>query len=128
MLDISTYLAKVIGINMLIISILLLIKPREMKAAMDAIFANPGLVFLLGLLTTIFGTILIVLHNEWFLDWPLVITILAWIVFLRGLARLFIANTLRNFTQKFSKIYTYRFSGIAGLLIAIFLIYNGFFA
>src|SRR5690349_9441155 len=124
MLDISAYLAKVIGINMLIISILLLTKPKEMKAVMDAIFANKGLVFLMGLLTTIFGTILIVLHNEWFLDWPIVITILAWIVFFRGLARLFIPNTFRNFTQKFSHPSAYISSGVVAFLIAIFLIYN----
>ena len=127
MLAISIYLAKIIGTNMVVLSLLIMFNPERMRRAMDAIFENQGLRFLFAMLTVIVGTILINLHNIWDLDWPIVITIIAWIVFLRGILRLYFPHTMRQFTQRFAHKYTYIFSGVGAFIIGAFLLYEGIF-
>lgn len=126
MFDISAYLARVVGINMCAIALALLIKPDMMRTAMNAILEHRGTVLLYGIFTTIFGSILINVHNEWFWGWPIVITIIGWIVFIRGLMRLFFSEHIRNFTHQFSNRAMYRTAGIISLLLSLFLLYEGF--
>lgn len=127
MFDISAYLARVIGINMCAIALALLFKPETMRAAMDALFENRGTVLLYGILTTIFGSILINVHNEWFWGWPIIITIIGWIVFVRGIMRLFFSEHIRNFTKQYSNRAMYRTAGTVSFLVSLFLLYEGFF-
>ena len=77
----SYYLAKVIGLNMSVIGLLLLLRPNKIRSAIEAILESRGLLFLFGILNLILGAVLINLHNLWVMDWQVIIILIGWIVF-----------------------------------------------
>jgi hypothetical protein len=127
MLYTSYYLAKIIGLNMVIISLALLFKPQMVRSAMETIFENRGQLFLFAILNVIVGAILINLHNLWVFEWQLVITLIAWIVFLRGVTRLFFPYLMRRITSRISFSYSHWIVGVCALCIGLFLLYQGYF-
>ncbi len=49
-------------------------------------FANsPALLFLTGILTLVFGFVLVVFHNVWVMGWPVIITVFGWIALFKGI-------------------------------------------
>jgi len=95
-MEASYFLARVFGIYLLIIGIAMMFTTRNFRTLVDDMVASPAVMQLSAILTFILGILLIVAHSLWVLDWRLLVTILAWIVFVKGLWRLFCpASVLR---------------------------------
>ncbi len=82
----SISLARVIGPSCLIIAIGMMTNPSVFRHAVDE-FRQGGqkmLLLLAGAVHVILGLALITIHGVWQWDWTLLITIVGWLVFLRG--------------------------------------------
>lgn len=127
-MELSIFLAKVFSIYLVIISLAMFARPNNFKdLAMDLV-REPGALFISMFIALILGILLIVSHNVWVMGWPVLITILGWIVFAKGLIRLFFPELIVDMTKILEKQIIY-FS-IAGfnLLLGFVLTYYGFFA
>ena len=92
MFDLSIFLAKVLGLYMLIVGIIMILRLNDFQEIFMECIKKPAHVFFVGVISLIFGIILVVSHNIWAADWRIIITIIAWLTLLKGAARLFMAK------------------------------------
>ena len=58
------------------------------RAVLDEFSAIRALVFLAGLITMPAGLAVVLTHNVWVADWPVLITVLGWLTVISGAVRL----------------------------------------
>ena len=84
----SVFLAKLIGPIALVLGLGILINRTAMRAVLDEFIRNRALVFLTGLITMPAGLAIVLTHNVWVADWPLLITVLGWLALISGAVRI----------------------------------------
>ena len=126
-MDISIFLAKALGIYLVIISIGMLVHAKIFRKIINDIINNQALLFLSGVIALVLGILLVLSHNIWQNDWRVVITVVAWLAFIKGITRIILPTF---FVRKMGKIIKnntfYYATSITNLLIGIFLCYHGF--
>ncbi len=121
-------LAKLMGLWMLLTVLSLAISGRASLDILNALFTEPGLMFIAGVFTMLFGLAVVLTHNRW-RSGPLalVVTLLGWLAILKGLlfASLPPALIIEAFASlNFAKFLTV-YLGIA-FVIGALLTYAGF--
>lgn len=121
----TLFLATVIGWYFVIISLFLIIQHQHLKSIVDEILDQRGLIFIMAILTLIMGLLMVASHNVWVMGWPVVITLIAWLVLISGLLRLFCLDTVikmgKSFVDHPNKIII---AGVVYLLIGLFLLFH----
>ncbi|MBX9786110.1 MAG: hypothetical protein K2Y08_02115 [Alphaproteobacteria bacterium] len=123
----SIFLAKTIGLYLVIVSVAFMLKASELKPMMLDMLKNPSLLLFSGILALILGILIVVSHNIWVMDWRVIITILGWLTLLKGVMRLFypefvIKKTVKCVEDKAS----YNIMMLITLLIGLVLLYFGY--
>lgn len=127
-MEISIFLAKIIGWYFIIMSLFTLIKPQFVKTLMSDILTRNSLLFFTAIVTLILGIILVVSHNIWIWGWPVIITLISWLVLISGITRLFFPDTVKKTWQCWIHHPNYlMIATVISLLIGIYLIYIAYF-
>jgi hypothetical protein len=84
----SLFLARLIGPVMLTVGIALFLNKRGFAAMADEFLRGRALLFLSGLLIMPAGIAIVLTHNVWVLNWPLLITLLGWMLAIGGAIRI----------------------------------------
>lgn len=123
----SKFLARVIGIYQIIISIVILVDLPRFSEIILSLINNTPVMFVTGCFTLLIGTLMVVSHNVWQWHWRLIITIVAWLTFLKGISILlfpqFINEITRLFVQNMFFAYT---TAVIDFIFGALLIYFGF--
>ncbi|MEE9452341.1 MAG: hypothetical protein V3V61_06260 [Gammaproteobacteria bacterium] len=124
---ISITLAKIIGLYCVITALAMLFHGKRFKALASEFVGSPALLNLSGILALIIGLILVVMHDVWILAWPLIITLLSWVILLKGMAMLFTPTAIIEVGKKMDtcNVFYYTSAGIT-LIIGVTLCYFGF--
>ena len=126
-MEISIFLAKVLGIYLLVIGLSMLINGKTIKPLLINVINDPSLLFVTGFIALILGILLVVSHNIWVADWRIVITLVAWMALLKGIIRTACPQFALNASKKWiENSFNYNISMILVLLIGLFLSYHGF--
>ena len=125
----SIALAKIIGIYCILVGVAMLANPVRFKNMIDDFMQYPLVLNLAGIIALILGLILTVIHNVWIMDWRILITIVAWIILLKGVFRLFLPELVVNVGKglKSSAVF-YFITAALTLLVGLILGYYGFVA
>jgi hypothetical protein len=99
----SVFLAKLIGPILVLAGAALLVNRKLMDAIARELLSGPLLLPLLGLLDFAAGLAIVLTHNVWVADWRVIITILGWLLMVRGAVRLLITDQARAFGSKLLK-------------------------
>ncbi|MBY0501977.1 MAG: hypothetical protein K2P93_08285 [Alphaproteobacteria bacterium] len=127
-METSIFLAKALGIYLLIIGLSMLINGQKIKPLLINIINDPSLLFVTGFVALILGIILVIGHNIWVADWRVVITIVAWMTLLKGIIRIACPQFALDASKKWvENTFYYNVSMIFVLFIGSFLSYHGFF-
>ena len=124
---VSIALAKILGPLFLIIAISILLNKRYYQEVYEELLDNPGLVYMGGVLGLILGILMLFFHNFWGRDWSILITMIAWITFIKSILLLFLPETFGTFSRKLmnsSKVLTS--AAILWLIIGVYLTLMGF--
>jgi predicted transglutaminase-like protease len=124
-MDISKFLGKVIGLYLIFVSIAMLANMELFLNYINILIRNEPLMFVLGFITLILGILLVVSHNIWQRNWTVMITIIAWLIMLKGASIIlfpqFFDNASLIFVHNINVAYTIAsFELIFGLLICYF--------
>jgi len=85
----SIFLARLIGPVMALVGISLLMNETAFRKMAMEFLRSPALVFLSGMILMPAGLAVVLNHNVWVLNWPLIITLLGWIAVISGALRVF---------------------------------------
>lgn len=126
-MDISKFLSKVLGLYLIIISIVMLINMQQFASYISSLISDAPLIFVTGFFTLILGLLMVVSHNVWQWNWRVIITIISWIVLLKGISILFFPQFMNKISILF--IQNMSFAYIApcfDFAIGVLLSYFGF--
>lgn len=126
-MDISVLLAKIWGIALIILASAYIVNQKEYTKKLSS-FAKSPLLFFTGIFAILLGVIHVVIHNVWTSDWRLLITLLGWIMLLKGIVRLFFPGFVVTFLKKRSFQPWYIPVVVFLLMIGVYLMFIGFFA
>ena len=122
-MDISVYLAQMLGILFLVAGVAMAINSKGVAAAVEHSVENKGILFVWGLLALGTGAIIVVLNNAWTTGLPLLITILGWLAVAKGAFILIAPDAAASLYRKFAKGGMLMFCGVVALVIGVALLY-----
>ena len=126
-MNISLFLAQVFGIYLIVAGVSLVLKYRAWCQIADDFIENTSLMHIVGMFVFIMGLLLILSHNVWESSWRVVITILSWLVFLKGMAFFLLPhNTLTRFVRLINNKNWYIVVGTINIIFGIYLTSKGF--
>lgn len=126
-MDVSIFLAKLLGIYLLIVAFELLFRKKEVEGVAKDFASSKGLISLSGSLSLFFGLAIIISHPIFIPSWQGVISAFGCLLIIRGLFRLtFPSRVQKNLTSSFHRWYWIVF--LITLFVGLFLTAAGFMA
>lgn len=126
-METSLFLAQVIGLYLVIQSIVLMVRLKEMQEIVRELIHNRPVLLIISLIATMVGLLLVVSHNVWEANWRVIVTIFGWGILVKGI--LYMALPIENMdrlTKKFNTRGWYIGGGIGSLIIGLYLVFKGF--
>ena len=96
----SIFLARLIGPILVLAAAGLLLNRKIMDAVVREVLGSAVLLSFLGLLDFVAGLAIVLTHNVWVADWRVIITILGWLLVIRGAVRVLIPDRLKGLATK----------------------------
>jgi hypothetical protein len=84
----SIFLAKLIGPVLLVMGAGMILNARAFRPIFEEMIRNRAFVVLGGLLTMPAGLAIVLTHNVWVANWPVLITVIGWLTAISGALRL----------------------------------------
>ena len=126
-MDLSLFLAKVFGLYLMVTGVAVPLRRKELVPAIDQLFDNRSQVYIMSVFALVVGILLVVSHNIWVAGWPVVLTILAWLVFLESIAYLLLPfAVLARLARWFNTEAWYLAGGAVSIVLGAFLAGKGF--
>lgn len=128
-MELSYFLAKVMGLYFIIISIAFLLNRDALIAAASELMNSYALRLVLYIFTLILGILLIVSHNVWTTNFAVLVTIVGWLIFIKGAINLMFPAIAKDMGKPFLKSKPLITGSILiNLLLGLIFIYYGFFS
>jgi uncharacterized protein YjeT (DUF2065 family) len=126
-MDSSILIARLLGPVLVVVGAAALIQPDRVRRLAREFLDGEALLFLSGLLTLTAGLAVVNTHNRWQAGWPVVITLLGWLMALAGIGRLLLPDTLKAIgSGMIEKTGWLRAPGAAFLALGAFLAWHGY--
>ena len=126
-MEVSIFLAKVIGLYLIIACIAVLVNQKSLNKIFKELAKDVPGVFFSGLIALLLGLLVVVSHNIWVSDWRLAITIIGWLMIIKGVARMIMPDKVIGWGLKvYSVVAPIAF--IICLVAGVYLTYIGFTA
>jgi hypothetical protein len=126
----TVFLSRLIGLVVLIIAVPMIMDKQSMITTFGVLIEDRGLILLMGMASVVAGAAIVLLHNVWRNGiWPLVVTLVGWVMLLRGILLLFLPNDVLSglmMTLHLSDYY-YAYAAIP-LIVGAYLCLRGFTA
>lgn len=113
----SIFLARLLGPLLVIPGVGILFNPRAFRTMLTEVVGSLTLVYLFGLIDLAAGLAIILTHNVWVANWRLLITLIGWLMLLRGVARTLIPHTIMAFAAK--RIDNKQFFLVSGVVLVV---------
>ncbi|CAM2967698.1 Integral membrane protein (PIN domain superfamily) [Legionella steigerwaltii] len=124
----TNFLAAVLGWYLVIVSLLLLVRREIVVTAMKELMGQRAVMLVVGIITLIIGLLMVISHNVWVMGWPVIVTIIAWLILIGGLFRLYCPDTVYKIWGKvIKKSELFITTGVITLIIGLFLLYKVYF-
>ena len=98
-METSIYLAKLMGPIYLVVAIGILLNQDHFRAVAKEVAASPALFYLSGALALIIGGLIVILNNVWH-GWPIVITLVGWVAVAKGVVRVALPAQAKTWVAK----------------------------
>lgn len=126
-METSLFLAQLIGPVLIVIGLGLLLKKTEFREMATDFLSSRALIFVSGLLTLVAGLAIVLTHNVWEFNWPVIITILGWLSVFGGVFRILFPDSVQSMgTSMLDKPATMTVSGAIQIVLGLWLSYVGY--
>ena len=98
-MEIVNFLANMWGFLFVVLGLIFLIQPKNI-AHIFSLVEQPITLFLAGLINLVLGIVLVLTYNVWDSSWKVIITMLGWLVLLRGVLILLSPETVKKIVEK----------------------------
>ena len=123
----TVILAKFLGVFFLVFGLGILFNREHAAAVSKDIVAHPASQLLAGVLPLLVGSFVIATHNTWVAGWPLLVTVVGWMMLFAGLFRLWFTSAWIEMIES-SQEHLAVIGGLITCVIGALLAYVGFFS
>lgn len=95
-METSQNFARVMGPMMVIMGASLLLNGKVFRTMAKEFLNGQALIYIAGFITLLLGLIVVAFHNVWVAGWPVIITLLGWVMVAAGIARMNFADRLKT--------------------------------
>ena len=126
-MDLTHFLAQLLGLFCIVMSILMLSRRQAMLAIVTSCIQNPALLFLVEILGLAAGLSIILGHNIWSSGLlPLIVILIGWLTFVRSTILLFLApDAIGRFIKAIRYEQNYYLFTAIPLLVGLYLTVAG---
>ncbi|MDJ0514103.1 MAG: hypothetical protein QNJ62_11740 [Methyloceanibacter sp.] len=126
----SIYLAKLIGPILLVVGAGLLFNKSVYREAAEDVIKSRALLYLFGATEFTAGLAIVLAHNVWAWNWSVIITLLGWLLLVRGAVRIVLPQQIVDFGAKLLRDNSnlLSVSGFVVLVLGAVLSFFGYFA
>ncbi|MEX1012867.1 MAG: hypothetical protein WD595_01585 [Waddliaceae bacterium] len=121
----SFFLAQLFGIYLLIAGLYYILRYDQIKEVLSDFYSSPALRVVSAVISLLLGLFIILSHSVWVLNWPVLITLIGYASFAKGIANLFFPEWTRDWFEKMSPT-ALKSMGWATIGLGVVLIYCGF--
>ncbi|MFA6585749.1 MAG: hypothetical protein WCS86_01135 [Candidatus Paceibacterota bacterium] len=121
-MDITILVAKIFGIYLVVAGLFLLIKGKTIPHLLKDFFDHPAVVYLTGIILIFLSSMYLIQYNIWDGTWQTLVTIFVWLVMIKGLAYIFIPQTLSEASIKKFKG-AFNVYGFLAIVIGLYLFF-----
>jgi hypothetical protein len=122
----SIFLARLIGPVMALVGVSVLANEAAFRKLAQEFLRSPALIFLSGMILMPAGLAVVLSHNVWVANWPVIITLLGWIAVISGAVRVFAPDRATKLGKNFLT-YNYTMGAAAfWVIVGATLCYFGF--
>ncbi len=114
----SIFLARLLGPLLVLAAVALLTNPRMFRTVTQDVIGSVTSLFMLGSIEVVAGLAIVLTHNVWVADWRLLITLIGWLLLIRGAARILLTERFARFAGK--AVSGGRLFQVAGVVLAVF--------
>lgn len=127
-MGLSVLMAQILGVTYLVVGLGLIFNVGYYQKAYREIAKDSAVFFLSGILALVIGTVLAIHHNLWIASWEVIITVFAWLAFLKGVLILLLPTQMMSVTDAWMKSKSLiTIAGVFSIVIGLVLGYFGFF-
>jgi uncharacterized membrane protein len=95
----SVFLARLLGPLLLAVGAGILINPKPFHTMAGEVVRSVTLVYLFGLFDFAAGLAIVLTHNVWAANWRVLITLLGWLMLIRGAVRILAPETIMGYAK-----------------------------
>lgn len=122
-MEASIFLGKLFGYVLVLMALHVFFCKKHFRAYAEHMLENPGVANFMSFFAVIMGVLLLLYHNVWAADWGIVVTLLCWVVLIRGLFGFFcpegMAKMARKMLESSSGLYI---AAVINAVIGVFLL------
>lgn len=123
---ITTTLAQIMGLYLFLVGVAMILNPENFKLFIKDFQKNKSLIIYSSLISTILGLIIIRIHNVWIPGWPVLITLIGWVLLLKGLYRIFFLQRFVSTSKKMLTQESYKWFCWISIILGGYLSIMGF--
>ena len=97
----SIFLARLIGPVMALVGVSLIVNGTTFRKMAEEALRSPALIFFSGMILLPAGLAVVLSHNRWVMDWPVIITLLGWVAVISGALRVFAPDRAASIGENF---------------------------
>ena len=121
----SIFLARLLGPLLLAVGAGILFDPKAFRTMATEVVGSVTLVYLFGFFDFAAGLAIVLTHNVWIASWRVLITILGWLMLIRGTVRILIPHLVMRQAAKVIRTkqlipVTGVVTGVLGLVLCYF--------
>ena len=126
-MEISLFLAKILGLTGAISTLLIILNYKKHIAMETETVKNSSSVYTSGFVFIIMGVLITVSHQVWTNDWRLIITILGWMLLLKGVMRITMTEHVIKLIEKKKNNKGFLIAEVFTFLVSCYLILKGYY-
>ena len=119
----SIFVAKLLAVLYISAGIAAVSGKMDFRKIVDDFERSPGLTFMSGFMALVFGALLLHYHNRWIKHWTVLITIIGWMSFLKGVMLIAFPQSISYFKGWYKNT---RGWGVFMIAIGLVFAYLGF--
>ena len=111
----SATIASIFGPILVFIGIWVLLYQENMKKVIESIRKTPAILFVIGVINLILGLTIITSFNVWKANFEILVTLLGWLFFIRGLFIFFLPNAILKLIKMLESAFLWTYFDCMGL-------------
>jgi hypothetical protein len=123
---ISIFYAQMMGIWLFLIGLAMIVHSARFKKTAMETLNSPGLMTFSGLCALGLGLLVVISHNIWVGAWPVVVTVVGWILVFQGIMRIFWPESFAKMMKDMMAESGFTIMSWIWLLVGVYLIWAGF--